>query len=465
MIKKLLCIGIMVCVFTHADDQESTNRKELEELISSIDENFQDLHKSSGQQSIETWTKPLIIDSNNHDFDANNTFTFKDNIVYKPSAQYMYPQTYANYYNAAIIIARDNITIDLSGHFLSLDPKVMTSNIANNNQTYGIAILPGYKNIKIISSTPTTQKALIFGFSSYAIYSGYNSMTLNSINYTVYDLYTPMMQDLYSDLNKNITIDNLYITQNINGIYIANCFKPKITNCDVIYNYSSNILYGIYLINIITGLIDNCNVNQNYSYVDIYAMYVQDTIGFTIQNSNVSMNQSMKNGNASGIFLTASSPITSYGNEISNCTAHLNFCSFTTGKQSTGFYLANQTHHNKIQNCLADANSHSPIFLGSTAPTIPPYAVGFQVSNSNFNKIIENISQYNDTFGFIDTQPISSSIFLSNQGILNSIENFNITVQSASGGVPIPTFVMYPDNLSAYTGSGPILQNWEIKNY
>ena len=397
--------------------------------------------------STTTWTKPLIIDANNHDFDNVDTVRLTENIIYKPNPNYVYPQIYT-YYPAAIIIAKDNVTIDLAGFNMSLQ-QTTNANFMINNPIYAIAVYKGVKNVKIISSSPHNRKASISGFSGYAIYiNGFNE------SYNNYDM--------YSLLVKNIIIDNLLITQNINGIYIANALQATITNTDIIYNYSPRVLYGINYQTVLNGLIDNCRINQNYSYTDVYGISLQDTICVDIKNCQTNINRSLKNGNAFGMSITATSPTTSYTNNIYNCISNRNLCSYVSDKMSAGYYIGNQSHHNQIKESTAYFSSHTQLFPGAIAPITPPEGNGILLDSTNFNYLSNNTVGFHDTYGIADRAAVSSSFFTSNMAILNVGGNYEIRVPTGSGSIRLPTYVLYSYDVTAFTGSDAQLQNLEV---
>lgn len=439
IMKKILCI---ILLFSNIITAEIDIDTEDNDEISQLDQQEFRLDNIV-QKPTTTWTKPVILDASY----PTNTYTLESNTIYKPAPFYNYPQTYSSY-PAAIIIAKDNITVDLAGCNLSLDPS-SAGNFLLNNPTYGISVYQGVKNVRIVSSTPI-QKGSISGFSGAAIYINGSAQSFN--NY-----------DIYSNMVKNVTILNLLITQNINGIYIANALRANVIDTDIIYNYSARVVYGIYCSNILEGLIQNCQIDQNLSFTDIYGIYLNDTTNFTVKNSQMNGNRSFQNGNATGLLITASSALTSTANQISNCFANRNLCSFVTGKKCIGFNINNLSHHNVIERCNAYACTHGPLYPGTTTPVTYPQGIGFQIDTGQFTQMDSNRSGYNDTYGFYDTAAISSSFWTNNTGILNTTANYNVTVPTSTGSEPLPTIILYPNDLTAYVGSGPVLENIEVQ--
>lgn len=389
---------------------------------------------------VQTWTQPLIIDANNAAFANSSTFKFENNIIYNPGTKYTYPATYSDY-PAAIIVAKDNMTIDLNGFNLSLDP-ASASNFLTNNPTYGIAIYQGVKNLKIISSSGPSQQGSITGFSGFAIYGTGVAQTYNSY-------------DIYLNYIKNLTIDNLLITQNMNGIYILNGVNTTITNTNIVYNFSSRAVFGIFLVNVLDGLIDTCKANQNYSFVDVTGFCLQDTSNITVQNSQANANRSYKSGNVNGFVVSGSLLGTlSSSNRVTNCIANRNLCSFVSGKKSVGFTINNKSHHNILENCISFYCGH--VQAEGFAAT---FGIGFLLDDASFNQLHQNKSGYHDTYGYYDTATISSSFWTSNYGFFNTTANYNVTVPTSSGSAPLSTIVITPNDLNDYLGAGPILAN------
>ncbi len=459
--KKIIFLTIIPC-FIYPNIQENIELVEQEQEV--IEEFYTkaptptkplEITTNAGQiQKTITLTKPIIIDSNNPDFDGVSKFTFPCNIIYKPDPNYSNPFIYNNY-TGAFIVNKDNITIDFNGYNLSFQAPA-TSNFMINNPTYGIAIYQGVKNLRIISSSPNgsnqiTHKGSITNFTGYAIFGSGSTQSYNSY-------------DVYSLRIKNLFIDNLLITQNKNGIYLENALNPSITNTNIIYNYSPQILYGIYFDNILGGLIDTCDIQQNWSYIDIYGMFLQDTTNLIVQNCQTGANRSLRNGNATGILLTASTAsASSSDNLISNCTANRNLCANVEGKSSIGFFVNNLSRHNTIENCTSLNSGHTDT-AGVIPPIVPVDAVGFKFDSSNLNTINNNTSGFHLGYGFHDTAGLSTSFYTSNTAMYCGI-NYQVNVPDKITGVPVPLAVtdLYSNDTSAATGSGPIYANYSVQ--
>jgi hypothetical protein len=413
-----------------------------------------DTPKAAEVQKTIVWTQPLIIDNNNKDFDGITSFTFPCNIVYKPDSNANIPFIYTNF-AAAIIVNKDNFTIDFNGYNLNFQAPA-TSNFMINSATYGISIYQGVKNLKIISTTPNgsnqeTHKGSITNFTGFAIFGSGSTQSYNSY-------------DVYSLRIKHLMIDNLLITQNINGIFLENALNPTITNTNIIYNFSPRILYGIYFSNILDGLIDSCNVNQNWSYTDVYGLFLQDTSNLTVQNCQANVNRSLKNGNATGFWLGSSllAFAESSANTITNCTANRNLCAFVEGVAAIGFHITNLSHHNTITHCISQLTGNTTSWAGTPPPLTLPDGVGFQLDSTDFNTISNNFSGYHLTYGYYDSAPISSSFFTANTGQLNAA-NYQVTVPNHLGAPgPLATTQIYLNDVTAFTGSGSQLVNLDV---
>lgn len=394
-----------------------------------------------------TWTQPLIIDNNNPAFNNTSVYQFQSNIVYNPGIRYTYPTTYTDY-PAAIIVAKDNMTIDLNGFNLSLDPS-SSPNFLTNSPTYGIAVYQGVKNLKIISSTAVNRKGSITGFSGYAIYAAGIIQNYNSY-------------DINSNYIKNLVIDNLLITQNINGIYVLNAIQATISNTHLIYNFSPRALFAINFYNVLNGIIESCRINQNYTFSHVIGINLTNTVNGQVQSCQITANRSMQNGNSTGIKVAAvgSGLLLSTANSIENCDINRNTCSYTASRESIGIDLTAGSIHNIIENCSCAL--HGPIPSASPPPTPAIIGIGIRLDGSDFNQINSNRCGYNSTYGISDTNRASTSFFTRNFCALNLIANYNVMVPNPPGPtIPLPTIILSSGDLNGYTGAGPILSNLE----
>lgn len=443
-------IGICSFIFSHQKFEElSSDMKALLNYKASkyhygqIDDQISTEKIIRADLSTTTiWTEPQIINDKN----PIDIIRFTNNVVYHPGKMYFYPSYYQSY-AAAIIIDRDNVTIDLAGFNLSLDGR-SASSFLTNNPTFGIAITAGTKNVRIISSGSTNCKGSISGFTGYAIYALGSTQIMNSY-------------DIYQNYIQNIQINNLLLTSNASGIYLSDVLQATISNTDAVYNFSSRPSYGIYCTNVLQSSIQNSNFNQNWSWATIIGMYLEDTINCSITKCQASYNRSLKHGDAIGMQLTGTSPSSSLVNTISECIANSNLSSYTSGAQSIGYYINRGSHTNIISNSQTFYNSHGPSF-GSIPPLITPKGYGIKLEQSNNNQIIKNQSGYHSHYGFLDISLLSSSFFTSNVSIFNATANYVIDIANGTGSEPLPVLTIYQNDLSVYNYTTPLYENLSI---
>lgn len=393
-----------------------------------------------------TWTEPLIIDDNNPQFKHTTTIRLKENIVFKPSPSYKYPANYSISYPAAIIVAKSNVTIDLSGFTLSLDPS-SASNFLTNQPLYGISIYSGVKNVKIISSGG---QGTIFGFSGYAIFG---------LGYPQGSGYDPN-----GNLIQSLFIDNLILTQNISGIYLNHILQVSINNTNINYNYSPRPSFGIYLENANNGMIENCNVSQNTSYHDITGIYLFDTVNMIVKNCKVNFNAARRDGYATGIHIQGAILAKSVFNTITNCDTSNNLCGLVEGREARGILINGSTQHNIIINNTSFRNSYNTLFPGAVTPSINPIAYGIKVESGSNNQIDNNTCGFNDGYGFSDSLTPSQSFYQSNTALFNLTENYDITILGAipPATISLPVVLVYPDDITNYNYQTPNLSNVSI---
>jgi len=397
-------------------------------------------------QTILRLTKPIIISPDNSSFDNISNFTFQENIIYEPDTSYNYDDKYINH-EAVFIINKDNTTIDLNGFSLAFD-------VESNVQICGITIMPGIKNTKIISSTSLEKKGCITGFPKFAISILGDNTNFNDLN---------ISDDL---MIKYPLIKNILIVQNKSGISIINAVHPTISNTNIIYNSTSEIIYGIFFHNVIDGVVDSCKINNNFSTNDVYGIQLLDTIGTIIENSEIKFNRSTTSGNTTGINIAATSPKKSIGNTIENCKSSGNLCAYTENKESVGFYINYPSHHNIIKNSTSLAQSHNFIPVDGMLPTNPPLGYGIKINNSPHNNLINNQSSYNNGCGFHDSLAPSSSLYFENSAFLNKKENYSVFIaNSLHPGYlhPLPTKILYQDIVSSTNQFIDHFNNIEIK--
>lgn len=396
------------------------------------------------------WNSPLIIDESNHFFDTQSTLKFEENIVFNPGATYTFPADYVNY-PAAIIIGKSNITIDFNGFNLSLDPQ-SASNFATNKPIHGISIMPGVQNIKIISSTERGQTGTISLFSGYGIYAnGFSKQFSAATAQTTYNIHENLIQ--------NIFIENILLYANLGGISMTNVLQTIINFVAVSYSSGNQDVYGIVFNKVFNGVIGNSKINQNYSNQNVYGIAFIDTISTTISNTFVDNNRSLFQ-NAIGILISSSPLSLSRNNSVLYCNITGNTCANIDGMQVVGIQLE-KTLNNFIENCTVASNFYGPSL---NPPPISAESYGIKLDSVVESTIFDNRVAYHGTCGIIDTAELSTSLFIRNIGSMNK-RNYFATVPNGVtvGGVPLPTTVVYPGDLTAYSGGGPIWQNIDVR--
>jgi len=446
IMRKIILLFLLISTPMQSQDDFSTYRKEEKDKKDKDKTTNSNIEKYLKSNKILNLTEPIIISSDNSSFDDISNFTFQENIIYNPSVSYTYPTEYTDY-PAAIIINKDNVTIDFSGFSLLFDP---TS--ASNNKIHGIAVMPGVKNLKIISNTSTEKKGCITGFLGFAIYMLGRSANNNNLNSYTNSIMSP-------------SIHNLHVIQNNSGIYIGNSIQPSISYCDIHYNYSSAITYGIHLSQTIDGIVNNCNVNMNSSITDVYGIQLEDVSNTSIQNSTFNFNRSLTSGGTIGISITGTSTETSSDNRIINCTANGNICAQDNSKESIGICIDSPSSYNTIQNCITLRQNCNKLTTGSNDSTTFSNSYGIKINNSEFNQLIENKSGYNN-YGFHDSLIPSTSFYFENLSVKNRSKNYEVFISNSLNdgySIPLPTKTIYQDIASTNNYSSTFSNNVEIK--
>ena len=312
------------------------------------------------------WDYPLNITTST----TGNVFTLSENIVFSTIANITAE-------SAAIVVGKDNVTIDLGGQTLSTT--------VTGNFVHGIYIKPGIKGTQIISSTQNVNnKGIIQDFKGYGIYiAGSSGSTV-----------------------KNTSIDNISCAYNSKGLYAEYAHDISITNSNFIANTSSSVLvHGIYMANIKNALISNvkANANNTSAAANAYGIYFENATNSIIEHSSADLNFSTgTGGSAYGIYITSTVSATSSSNSIVSSTANENYCAATNtaNQEAVGIMLttnASTTTSNTISSCTTQRN----VFTGSTATN--PNGYGIKINGINNNMIKGCTSSYNKTNGILDT--------------------------------------------------------------
>lgn len=397
------------------------------------------------------WNSPLIIDNNNHFFDTQSTLVLQENIVFNPGANYTFPTDFVNY-PAAIIINKSNITIDLNGFNLSLDAK-SASNFLVNQPIHGISIMPGVQNVKIISSTQNIQTGSISNFSGYAVYAnGFSTQFSAALATSVYNIHQYLIQ--------NILIENLLMYGNLGGISMTNVLQAFINFVAVSYSTGNQDVFGINCNKVLNLAITNCKINQNYSNSNVIGISLVNTISTTVTNVLVDNNRSLYN-NSTGILISSTTGLLSRDNKIDNCNITGNICGFVAGNQSIGIHLTGGSFSNLIQSCNIASNAFGSALI---PPLTNPFTYGIKIETSLENIIGNNDVAFHTTCGIIDTATLSTSLFTRNICTFNTLNYSAQVIDGVTiGGIPLPTTIVYPGNMTAYTGGGPVWQNIDVR--
>lgn len=357
-------------------------------------------HDDSG---ISNWDYPLNITSST----TGNTFKFSQNILFKPINANLTAE------NAAIIIAKDNVTIDLCGQTLYFDSSDLTSGLPAIS---GIHIKAGVKGTQIISSTNNTNyKGAIKDFTEYGVY----------------------FKGTSGSIIKQGNIDNIICAQNSRGIQAEYTNLLSITNCQCIGNtHATGNVYGICLQNINNVTIDEVTSNENYSIVTTYGMYLENARSCTIKNSAANLNYSTSSGasgSAYGIYITSTGAGSSFSNNISSCTANENYCTANTSiatQEAVGIMITTNsatTESNTIAHCETKRN------LYATGTGVAPDGFGIKLNGSGKNQIEACTASHNSTTGIVDALAASTSFFTKNLSFFNGSSNYSVTFNKETG--------------------------------
>jgi parallel beta-helix repeat protein len=382
--------------------------------------------------SILYWDYPLVIDTNT----TGNIFKLNQNILFKPTADTLTTE------NSAIVITKDNVTIDLYGQTLLLDP----SSIELSTAVCGIYIGAGVKGTQIISSTQDIhQKGTILDFTCSGITLDGNSVSII----------------------KHTTINNINCSDNANGVYGQYCDDIYITNSHFIGNFhASNSAYGVYLKNVTDTNIESVTSSGNFSGKNAFGIYLENSINGDLKDCTANGNYSIATvtgsdpeilGSSYGIQITSSGTSTdsSSSNNIINCITNENYHVSNTGvpnQESVGIILTkavganSKTKNNNIENCTARRN------MSSTGTDGIALGYGVKLNDSSKNEVTTCRASYNTTAGIIDTLSASTTYFTSNLCFFNgnaTIQNYDINFLAPSGTsavsttIPIPTVVLH----------------------
>lgn len=409
------------------------------------------------------WDHPLHITDSDPIFEGVNIIRIKENIIFKPNANAACPVTTQQ---AAIIVEKDDMTIDLSGFTINMDGRNLTSNpstcAADTGCTdpgcvpavHGIHILPGVKNTRIIStqSENTHTRGSIKKFTGFGIYIEGNTGVGERV--------------------EEVFINNIRIYNCYNGIYAQNASNINITRSEANNNCNYSTVYGMQFVNVSDLYIVGSQASSNRSCNTIYGIYMQDTCNSFVEDTETSKNVSTTTSNTGsvyGMYVTATTATTSFANHIKNCKVSGNMCANTAASECTGIYLGGQSAHNIIDSCTVIANNF-------TDAVSPPNAYGIRLDSSNFNEITSNKVGFNANNaptgstnpGISDTDITgSTSLFTSNVSFFNGYQgsnNYDILFRKNTGGTEsFKATIIYAANLEGVTTNTPSLGNLDVR--
>lgn len=398
------------------------------------------------------WDHPLIINDDDSRFVNKNVVRLLENITYKPSADMVTNSPYP----AAIIIDRDNVTLDLFGFSLYLDDSLITGYDEDAlpicigepddiTRVYGIYITPGTKNVRIISSKNSNiLQGAVRDFTDYAVYVDGGSTYEESID--------------------QVLIEKIIISDNHGGIYMTNANDVIINNANINGTSGQEAIYGMNINTTKNLVINECRVTSQTGCGNIYGISLLDCISATIFNTICSFNTSLT-ADSYGFYIHASTQTSSYGITLDHCTANENIAAYAQSAQSAGILFADDTYNNTITNCTCLSNRWTA--QGDADVVSPlPTSFGIRMQNSLYNEISANNVGTNQDYGIFDgsttlsEQQASTNIYTKNKSFFNPT-NYFIFFENA-GIQALPTIILYPGDLSALNTANEI-ENIEIR--
>ncbi|NBV40292.1 hypothetical protein EBR77_00440 [bacterium] len=452
-----------------------------------------------------------------------NTTLFKlqQNINFKPTQSYI--DNDSNAYNgifAAIIIDRDNVTIDLSGFSLSFDGSLLSESINITGPTedgitvHGVYIAPGRSNIQIISNAGVgpvnSGLGAIQGFPGYAIVAGssagpaayvenitckniilsrnYNGVQLNKIVHTVFDtvyinknICGSDFYGIYGNMTDNVSLTNVTTDTNLSyanvyGLYFTDSENINLSEYTCTLNSTDHgVLTGITLYTCNNVTLEKGNINANSASSSIKGIYsYNNSFNNRIFNTEINNNSSSLFGSAIGIEIN-----NSFAHIISSCTINENQCADNESALGIGILINNSSFKNSIKdNTLINNKSNT------NSLNLIPTSYGIRLEDANFNEIINNYVGNHESYGFIDvadannTKYPSSNIYHKNYAFYNVTKaandpnntnknNYFIWQQvtndeNIASLEPLATTIIYAGDSSPYNTSHT-LDNIEVK--
>jgi parallel beta-helix repeat protein len=286
----------------------------------------------------------------------------------------------------------DGIGIDL----YSSSNNALTDNTANNNDR-GISL--EYSSNSILKHNSMSDNKYNFGVYGGEISQFYQDVdTSNKVNGKLIYYYNGSCSDFTIPQDagfvgliscRNITVENLTLTNNYQGVLLSNTTDSIIIN-NTVNNNSMGIFLGIYL-----GSSSNNNIISNTAINNSAGIELDRSSNNTITNNTV-------NSNRQGIVLSRS-----LGNTLTDNTANNN----SEWTYSGGIHLQ-YSSGNIIANNTANFNNCDGIYL--------------QLS-SNSNIITNNTARLNGDYGiYVEDSDSTGNIFTSNYLCTNNNVSYDI---------------------------------------
>jgi len=381
-------------------------------------------------QSITNHTKSCIFNPSNFN---KKTFDCQGNKI-----DGNYSGSYGIYLNGKTgnIIKNCIITDFKYGIYLysSSNNNILTNNTANSNN-YGIYLDYSSNNNNLINNTANSNNYGILLYSSTNNIMKNNTMNNNTYNFGInsekisdyyQDIDTSNLVDnkpiyywtneknapngckntLISELNNtgfvaliscdNITVKNLNLTKNFNGILLVNTTNSKILN-----NTANSNDYGIYLDYSSGNILTNNTANSN-----------NFGISLDFSSNNILTNNTVNLNTYAGIYLYSSSDNTINNNTISS--------------NNNGVYIYRNSNFNKISNNKILNNTETGITTSNC-----DYFKGTKCYGGNSNNTIEGNEILNNSVGIFSRQ--SNSTINNNTVCGNTNLDFNSSAWQSIG--------------------------------
>lgn len=290
---------------------------------------------------------------------------------------------------AAIIVNRDNVTIDLNNQILWCNSGVTST-------VHGIQVKAGVKNITIKNGTIT-------GFTGEGI-----SIEGTSGNEVL-----------------NITLENVTLSANRNGIVGTYVHNATLTNLNIHDSISTNDTHGISFSNS-----QSVSVSDTISVRNVTTTSLKKSTGICFNAcrastaTNCTCNNNQGHSDATGIYIL-DNPADGYSNEIINCVCNNNVSS---NGDAMGIHLetCDLVH---VKNC--EVNNNNALLAGKNS-----YGLRLESASSITT---EGNTAIRNNVGFWDDEDLGTqtNLFIQNTAYLNVDKSSNIRDYYRTASSPI----------------------------